>query len=139
MAHRRRIVRDAAVTRLTGLATTGSNVFNSRARVLADSQLPALRVYTPQERAETGSDLLGDSMKMHRIELRVEVVAKAADTVENTIDAICELVEAAIATDETLGGVTQWCAYQSTDIEYEDEDQTVMQATLSFEAIYIQG
>lgn len=138
MTHRRRLIRDAAVLRLTGLALTGSRVYGSRARVLTDAQLPALRVYTPQERVDTGSELLGDSMKAHRVELRVEAVAKAADTVENTIDAICEAVEAAIATDETLGGVTQWCAYQGTDIEYEDEDQTVMQATLSFETVYIQ-
>lgn len=136
--HRRRIVRDAAVAQLGGMPLTGQRVFNSRARPVSEDQLPALRVYTPAESRDPGSDVLGDSGTMHRIEIRVEVLAKAADQVENGVDAICEQVEAAIRADESLGGVTQWCAYQSTEIEYEDEDQTVMQATLSFEAVHIQ-
>lgn len=136
--HPRRIVRDAAVTRLTGLSATGANVFPFRSRNLGDHQLPGLRIYTASDRVDPAGEILSGSNGFLRIELRVEALIKASDDADDLIDAICEQIETAIATDETLGGATQWCAYQGTDIEYEDEDQTVMQATLTFEAAYIQ-
>ena len=47
--HVRKQIRDAIVTLVTGLTTTGSNVFAGRTYALQDSELPALRVYTGDE------------------------------------------------------------------------------------------
>ena len=52
MAHIRQSIRDNAVTAVTGLLTTGSNVFRSRVYPLGTNKLPALYVYTDSEVVE---------------------------------------------------------------------------------------
>ena len=52
MAHIRQSIRDNAVTAVTGLSTTGSNVFRSRVYPLGTNKLPALCVYTDSEVVE---------------------------------------------------------------------------------------
>ena len=52
MAHIRQSIRDNAVTAVTGLSTTGSNVFRSRVYQLGTNKLPALCVYTDSEVVE---------------------------------------------------------------------------------------
>ena len=52
MAHVRQSVRDNVVTAVTGLSTTGSNVFRSRVYPLGTNKLPALCVYTDSEVVE---------------------------------------------------------------------------------------
>ena len=52
MAHVRQSIRDNAVTAVTGLSTTGSNVFRSRVYPLGTNKLPALCVYTDSEVVE---------------------------------------------------------------------------------------
>ena len=52
MAHIRKSIRDNAVTAVTGLSTTGSNVFRSRVYPLGTNKLPALCVYTNGETVE---------------------------------------------------------------------------------------
>ena len=52
MAHIRQSIRDNAVTAVTGLSITGSNVFRSRGYPLGTNKLPALCVYTDSEVVE---------------------------------------------------------------------------------------
>ncbi len=52
MAHVRKQIRDAIVTAVTGLTTTGSNVFRSRIYPLESGKLPGLCVYTKSETVE---------------------------------------------------------------------------------------
>ena len=54
MAHARKQIRDAAAAAVTGLATTGGNVFVGRATRVPASELPALLVYTA--RGEEGGE-----------------------------------------------------------------------------------
>jgi hypothetical protein len=49
MAHARKLIRDNIVTTVTGLSTTGANVFKSRVYPLSAGSLPALTVYTRSE------------------------------------------------------------------------------------------
>ena len=44
--HLRQQIRERIGTTLTGLSTTGTNVFQSRVYQLEDSNLPALLIYT---------------------------------------------------------------------------------------------
>ena len=46
MAHARQSIRDNVVTAVTGLSTTGTNVFRSRVYPLGENKLPALCIYT---------------------------------------------------------------------------------------------
>jgi len=52
MAHVRQSIRDNVVTAVTGLSTTGSNVFRSRVYPLGTNKLPALCVYTDCDTVE---------------------------------------------------------------------------------------
>ncbi len=52
MAHIRQSIRDNAVTAVTGLSTTGSNVFRSRVYPLGTNKLPALCIHTDSETIE---------------------------------------------------------------------------------------
>ena len=138
--HRRRVVRDATVARLMGLPLTGDRVYSGAraSRNLPDERMPAIRVHTPSEQMQSEGITLGYASPYHRITVRLEILAKAADEVENVIDDVCEQVEGRFDTDPTLGGVVRQIDYQSTDTDFEDEDQAVMQATLTFEAEFIQ-
>ena len=53
MAHVMQPIRDNAMTAMTSLSTTGSNVFRSRVYPLGTNKLPALCVYTDSEVVET--------------------------------------------------------------------------------------
>ena len=55
MAHQRKTIRDRVITVLTGLSTTGSNVFNSRVYPNEESKLPLLNVFTLSETVELDS------------------------------------------------------------------------------------
>lgn len=111
MAHPRKQIRDAAVTALTGLTTTGSNVFESPIYPLTDADLPALRVFARGDSfgaldrgwTTAGSDWSGYS---RTVELVVEAVVKTATTPFETIDTICEEVEAALEAKTAWTGVT---------------------------------
>ena len=50
--HLRRQIRERAATTLTGLTTTGSNVFQSRYYSMESVGLPGLCIYTKDEEAE---------------------------------------------------------------------------------------
>ena len=55
---RRQIREEVAVNLLTGLSTTGSNVFQSHVYPLENADLPALCVYTQEEEEEV--DAMGN-------------------------------------------------------------------------------
>ena len=50
--HIRQQIRERAGTILTGLTTTGSNVFETRIYPLSNTNLPALAIYTKNETSE---------------------------------------------------------------------------------------
>ena len=109
MSHARTQIRAALVSRLTGLATTGANVFAHRYHDFADSELPGLRVF-PEDEAVL------DPFAIHRsarqVTLTVECCTKHLTTVENSLDQIALEVETAVATDQTLGNLVRGgCKY----------------------------
>ena len=137
--HLRRQIREAAATLLTGLATTGSNVFQSRVYPLRDGQLPALRIFTLNESVEANTIGAGPARLQERtLTLGVEGCVKAKDNYDDTLDAICKEVEVAIAGDNTLGGKCKWVQLTSTEIDMDGEtEQPIAIARLSFQVFYI--
>jgi len=106
MSHVRQQIRDDIVTTLTGLATTGSNVFRSRIFPLEQTNLPALCIYTKSETSEY--DTIGLPRSVNRIlDVAVEAYVKGVSNYDNTLDTIAVEVEEAIAADVTLGGVAK--------------------------------
>ena len=104
MAHARTQIRQALVTRLTGLATTGVNIAADRYHLFDDATLPALRVYAESE------DLLDELMggrQQRRVTFTVEAIAKQNAALDDTLDQIALEVETAIASERTLGGLAR--------------------------------
>ena len=106
MSHVRQQIRDDIVTTLTGLTTTGSNVFRSRIFPLEETNLPALCIYTKSEASEY--DTIGLPRSVNRVlDVAVEAYVKGVSNYDNTLDTIAVEVEEAIAADITLGGVAK--------------------------------
>lgn len=106
MSHVRQQIRDDIVTTLTGLTTTGSNVFRSRIFPLEDTSLPALCIYTKSEVSEY--DTIGLPRSVNRVlDVAVEAYVKGVSNYDNTLDTIAVEVEEAIAADVTLGGLAK--------------------------------
>lgn len=108
MSHARTQVRNAVVTALTGLATTGARVYAGRTRVLAVGHQPTLLVYARETRSEP--DSRPPRKLMHTLTLVVEgrvsnAGATAAAATEAQLDQIELEVATAIAANATLGGL----------------------------------
>jgi hypothetical protein len=115
MAHVRKQIRDAVITSVTGLTTTGSNVFRSRIYPLEQTKLPGLCVFTRSETVEF--DTLTISRSVSRVlDVIVEGYVSATSNYDDTLDQIAVEVEEALAADVTLGGLakdTQVTAFEA--------------------------
>jgi len=120
--HIRQQIREKFGTTLTGLTTTGSNVFESRVYPLENTNLPALIIYTKSETSEP--IVIGTDRVMSReLSVIVECYAKATSNFDDTIDTISKEVEVAIAADRTLDGLTKDTYLESTEIEFNAEGE----------------
>lgn len=130
--HVRQQIREYFGTTLTGLNTTGTNVYESRVYNLQDNTLPALVIYTKAEASEP--IVLGSDRVMSReLSVVVEGYCKATSNFDDTIDTICKEVEEAISANVELGGLAKDTFLESTEIEYTGEgEQPVGYVTLTF-------
>ena len=135
--HVRQQIREKVGTTLTGLTTTGSNIYESRVYPLEAGNLPALVVYTKNEESEP--IVIGTNrLSSRNLSLIVEIYAKTTPNFDDTIDTISKEVEVAIAADTTLDGLTKDIYLESTEIEYNGEgEQPVGYATLTFLTNYL--
>ena len=135
--HVRKQIRVAAVTALTGLATTAARVFASRVYPLQDTELPALRVSNPDEAID--SESMGGANRYLRRALTLEVQAcvKQVSGYEDLVDQIAKEVETALANDNTLGNLAKWIVPRAIDTELAGEgEKPIAVATLRFEIVY---
>ena len=130
--HVRQQVREYFGTTLTGLTTTGSNVYESRVYTLQENTLPSLVIYTKSETSEP--IVIGTDRLMSReLLVLVEAYCKATSNFDDTIDTISKEIEEAMAADRTLGGLAKDTYLESTEIEFNAEgEQPVGFATLTF-------
>ena len=120
--HIRQQIREYIGTTLTGLTTTGSNVYESRIYPIENSKLPALVIYTKSETSEP--IVIGTDRVMSReLSVVVEGYAKATSDFDDTIDTISKEVEQAIAADRTLDGKAKDTYLESTEIEFNGEGE----------------
>lgn len=118
MAHARQQIRDAVTTAVTGLTTTTTNVFPGR--VYPFDTLPCLAVYSNNEVIDEEGGVMG-AVNTRALVITVEGRARAATSVDDTLDTISKEVEVAIGTDDTLGGLVQCARLQTTEIELDGE------------------
>ena len=103
MTHIRNAIRDDITTTLTGLSTTGSNVYQTRIYPLADNKLPGLAIYTMSEETEYQS-ISPPRTLQRKLDVVLEAYVKAVSDYDDTLDTICAEVEAALYTDLSRGG-----------------------------------
>ena len=134
--HVRQQIRERVGTVLTGLTTTGSNVYQSRVYPLSASNLPGLLIYTLSETSEP--DVMGVQQGVERLlTLAVEGYAKATGNLDDTLDTICKEVETAIAGDTKLNNLARNAFLTSTEIQLNgDGEQPIGVATMTFEVNY---
>lgn len=137
MSHVRTQIRDAIVTQLTGLATTGSNVFKTRLYPIAPNKLPAILVYVNSEVNQVIA-IKHPRLDQRELTVSIEGVAKATSSIEDTLDQIGLEIEEAIYGDLTLGGLAKDVVLSSADIDISPEgDQPVGGIRLSYLVKYL--
>ncbi len=131
--HLRQQIRDRAVIELTGLTTTGSNVFPVRLFPLAQTTLPALCIFTDIE--EIDMSALGPTTLERRMNLVIKGIARQAADIEDVLDNIAEEVE--IALSEDLNGLCKACNLVQTSFEFSEEgDNPIGAIQLVYEVMY---
>lgn len=137
--HVRRQVRDAFAAQVAGLASTGANVFPSRLRNLSASEIPGLRIYTPDE-VILDDDVLDTPYMQHRtIRVRVEALAKSAAGLADMLDGISREVEDAISANPTLSGLSPLYVFERHFDQVLDDgtDRPAGMATLDFDFVVL--
>lgn len=129
--HVRKRIRDAVVTTLTGLTTTGSRVFRSRVYSVEASTLPCLLVYTPSEIVDLETGTLDAPQRL--LNVNVHGIVKATEDLDDDLDQIAKEVETAMRTDITLGGLSHGLDYSGYDTDLTSEgDQPHGTITLTY-------
>ena len=136
MPHVRQSLRERIASNVTGLTTTGANVFQSRVYTLEPDDLPCLLVYSTSETSERATMATTDSLNRD-LTVMVEGYARTASNLDDTLDTISAEVETAVASDPTCNALALDTVLQSTEIEYDAEgDQPIGSVRLSFSVHY---
>ena len=134
--HLRRQIRERAATTLTGLTTTGSNVFQSRVYPMESAGLPGLCIYTTEETVEMQS--MGGTRNVSRdLTLIVEGYATDSANVDDTLDQIGKEIEIAMSGDITLNDLAQDSYLSSVEITLSGDGSTgIGKITHSYTVVY---
>ena len=136
MSHVRQQIREYFEAQLTGLTTTGANVYASRVYPLSGAKLPALLIYT---QSESVSEVSFSQRKVQErmLEVVVEGYVRAVSNFDDTIDLIAKEVEVAVLDSTDLGGLAINTELSSVDSDYSGEaEQPVATISMTFDVQY---
>lgn len=121
--HVRQQLREAIATALTGLTTTGANVFQSRVYAMQDTGLPGLVIRTDAD--EVVERTIGGATRSitRDVSVVVQGMAKATANLDDTLDTIAKEVETALAAGVTVGGKVHHLRYERADITLAGEGE----------------
>lgn len=137
--HLRTQIRDAAVTRLTGLTTTGTRCTGGRpkSRPVQESELPCLLVYTAETEAEPVSGTMGTRRMDDAAQLIIHGFARGTGDVDATLDTIEKEVRAALATAPTFGALAKDSYFTGSVKESDPEaQQPTWEIVITFTVAY---
>lgn len=136
MAHLRKQIRDKVTTRVTGLATTGARVYQTRFYPMQASALPGLLVYTLREISEPET-MTRPRKYIRTVDFMIEGMAKGTSGLDNTLDQIAVEVEEAILSAPTFDGLAKETILTGTEIDYNsDGEQPVGSIRMTFSVRY---
>ena len=137
MSHVRQQIREEIAAILGGLVSVpAANVFVSRAYPVNDESLPCVLIYSARDELMSEASAMSGKrgyLLQTNVEVRVRPVA-AADALTDTI---CAEIQAALAADDTLGGLVKDLDLYSTDIGFDGEaENPTGYARLAYGALY---
>lgn len=136
MAHVRQSIRENVTTTLTGLTTTGSNVYQTRIYPVAEDKLPGIAIYTRTEDTEYQTITVPRTQERTLV-IAVEAYVKALNNYDDTLDTIAAEVEGALYADLTRGGYAKDTRVVSFDSQFSgDGDQPIAYATIEVQVDY---
>ena len=137
MSHVRQQIRNKIVDLVTGLATTGSNVFKSRLYPLHDDNLPGLCVSTGIEEIDDEEGKV-EGVQHRNLEIIVLACDKITAGLDDKLDTIATEVETAVFVDRFLGNLVQSLDLAVSEPEISDEmEQPVGSLALVFTVQYL--
>ena len=105
---------------LTGLSSTGSNVFQSHVCPLKNNDIPSLCIYTQDEEIEVGAS--GDPRVYHStMTLIVDGYVQTFSNLDDQLDQIGIEVQVAMAEDIDINNLVKDSYLSSVDISYSGE------------------
>ena len=125
MSHIRKQIRDALVTAVTGLTTTGSRVYRSRVYPLESGKLPGLCVYTKSEEV-TNSTLTRPRTQTRQLEASVEAYLMANTNFDDTLDTIAVEIEEAIYSNTALNALVKQINITGFEADYSGDGEKVV-------------
>jgi hypothetical protein len=132
--HARQQIREAIVDTLSAITEFGGRVYGYRTR--PHRTMPDATVRTVNDEVQHELDTL-DGLEVHVLTVTVEIRAKEKDGVDDTLDALCLLVEEAMRDDPTFGDLVKQLELVGTSIEIEGEtDEKNGLASIEYEVWY---
>lgn len=124
---------------MTGLATTGANVYKSRVYPLQSGNLPGLCVFTgPEEIDDNEEDGKVETTQERSVMIVVAGYDKVTAGLDDSLDTMAVEVETAIFADRFLSGLVYGIDLVETDQGLTVEgEQPVGEITLTFRAQYL--
>ena len=119
MSHARTQIRDA-IFDILDTAISNVTIQKSRIYPIGSGKLPAILIYTRQENLQDSS-LSKPRIQFRNLSLIIDVIAKANNDLDQTLDDLAVQIEQALSNDTTLGGLVKDTILQTTDIQYLDE------------------
>lgn len=139
--HDRTKIRAAAKAALVAdaaIKAAGISVHSARYVPIPAAVMPALNVHTPSETVDDASQATAPWRIDRELSLVVECIARGRDeALADSLDAMAELVEAAMLRDDTLGGACGLLYMRSSELTVDiDAELPVGTLTLTFSAMY---
>jgi hypothetical protein len=135
MSHLRQQIRERIASNLTGLTTTGTNVFQSRIYPMEQGKLPGLIIYTVAEQSQPITSGVNRTMDAS-LTVAVEAYAVGSD-LDDKLDTICKEVQVKMASDRTINNLAMESQLDSTTIDFaQDSDTPAGYVTLTWTINY---
>lgn len=125
MTHFRKQLRDQVETLLTS-TLSGHTVYVNRQAVIEESKLPAVTITTDLDRRRPTT--VHDEYDAE-VDLTITIYRKAVTNIDDSLDADCALVEAALLADTTIDADKE---LQATGIDFADADKVTGQAQMDY-------
>lgn len=118
--HKRKLIREEIVSILINNVTlvNSSNIFETRIEPIYETtKIPAIAVYTNEESAERFAS--GSTIYVRTLNLSIEIIVQGNSDIDDSIDAICEEIEAALNSSQYESSYNyQSIEYQGLDIAF---------------------